>query len=325
MKLSESNTPIRLGFFAAAILLFIQQVSAASCTGELKVSNQLDLDKARTCKTYSGNIVIDNSGATDLKLHGVELLEGDLIVTGNDALLAFSMPTVQGVNGQLRFANNKLLSSLDMRQLYAARSFEVSVHPALNELKFPAGLAEAEKITITDTTVTRVEGLKMKSAQDISISNNIYLKSFALANTTSVNNVLISANSPALHIDLGKVEGMREATFRNLAGLNLDGLTRVSGDMSFISNTFESLDLPSMVDIAGTLTLTDNTQLNNLSMAKLGHLGGALSVSGNNKLTSITAFPNLQQVDGTLDITGGFDEVQLPVLNDVRLRKKEIV
>lgn len=118
---------------------------------------------------------------------------------------------------------------------------------------------------------------------------------------------------------------MREATFRNLAGLNLDGLTRVSGDMSFISNTFESLDLPSMVDIAGTLTLTDNTQLNNLSMAKLGHLGGALSVSGNNKLTSITAFPNLQQVDGTLDITGGFDEVQLPVLNDVRLRKKEIV
>lgn len=117
---------------------------------------------------------------------------------------------------------------------------------------------------------------------------------------------------------------MREATFRNLAGLNLDGLTRVSGDMSFISNTFESLDLPSMVDIAGTLTLTDNTQLNNLSMAKLSHLGGALSVGGNSKLTSITAFPNLQQVDGTLDITGGFDEVQLPVLNDVTLRKEEI-
>ncbi|CAO3662736.1 unnamed protein product [Rhizopus stolonifer] len=312
MKLSTK----RLGIFAAT-LLCIQQVNAA-CSGELKVTTQLDLDKARICKTYSGNIIIDNSGAGDLKLHGVELLEGNLLVTGNDALQAFSMPNLQGVNGEIRFANNKLLASLNLAKLYAVRSFEVSVHPALNELRFAAGLTEAEKITITDTTVTRVDGLKMKSTQDISVSNNIYLKSFGLTNTTSVNNVLFSSNSPNLRIDLAKVQSMRESTFRNVAGLNLDGLSRVLGDMSFISNSFDTLDMPSVTEISGTLTLTDNMQLNNLSMAKLSHLGGALSVSGNNNLASITAFPNLQQVDGTLDITGGFDEVQLPSLNDVR-------
>ncbi|RCI02878.1 hypothetical protein CU098_007534 [Rhizopus stolonifer] len=312
MKLSTEQ----LGIFAAT-LLCIQQVNAA-CSGELKVTTQLDLDKARSCKTYSGNIIIDNSGAGDLKLHGVELLEGNLLVTGNDALQAFSMPNLQGVNGEIRFANNKLLTSLNLAKLYAVRSFEVSVHPALNELRFAAGLSEAEKITITDTTVTRVDGLKMKTTQDISVSNNIYLKSFGLTNTTSVNNVLFSSNSPNLRIDLSKVQSMRESTFRNVAGLNLDGLSRVSGDMSFISNSFDTLDMPSVTEISGTLTLTDNMQLNNLSMAKLSHLGGALSVSGNNNLVSITAFPNLQQVDGTLDITGGFDEVQLPSLNDVR-------
>lgn len=196
MKLSTEQ----LGIFAAT-LLCIQQVNAA-CSGELKVTTQLDLDKARSCKTYSGNIIIDNSGAGDLKLHGVELLEGNLLVTGNDALQAFSMPNLQGVNGEIRFANNKLLTSLNLAKLYAVRSFEVSVHPALNELRFAAGLSEAEKITITDTTVTRVDGLKMKTTQDISVSNNIYLKSFGLTNTTSVNNVLFSSNSPNLRIDV---------------------------------------------------------------------------------------------------------------------------
>ncbi|CEG77736.1 hypothetical protein RMATCC62417_12435 [Rhizopus microsporus] len=307
-----------LGLLASTILLWVQQTSAASCQGELKVTTQLDMDKARSCKTYNGNIVVDNTGVGSLTLHGVELLEGDLIVTSNDALQSFSIPKLQGVNGELKFANNKLLGSLDMRELYAVRSLEVSVHPALNELKFPKGLTEAEKITITDTTVTRVDGLKMNSAHDIYISNNIYLKTFALPNVTTLNNVLISANSPTLQVDLSKIQGMREATFRNVAGLNLDGLVKVAGDMSFISNSFETLDLPSVTEILGTLTLQDNMQLNNLSMAKLSHLGGALSVSGNTKLASIQAFANLQQVDGTLDIIGGFDEMQLPAISDIR-------
>lgn len=117
---------------------------------------------------------------------------------------------------------------------------------------------------------------------------------------------------------MNTVAGLREASFRNLAGISLTSLQKVSGDISFISNTFDSLDLPATVDITGTLTLTDNINLNNLSMSKLSHLGGALSVVGNTKLSSVNAFPSLQQVDGTLDLSGNFDEVQFPVLADVR-------
>lgn len=95
-------------------------------------------------------------------------------------------------------------------------------------------------------------------------------------------------------------------------------MKQVQGDVSFISNSFETLELPAASEIVGTLTLTDNLNLHNLSMPQLSHLGGALSVGGNNKLAAVNAFPNLQQVDGTLDITGGFDEVQFPVLADVR-------
>ncbi|KAG2194421.1 hypothetical protein INT47_003132 [Mucor saturninus] len=303
--------------FAATLLVSTMNVDAA-CQGDMTITSQNDMDQIRNCKTYSGNILIDNTAASDLRMNGVELLEGDLMVTNNNGLQGFGLPKLQGINGQLKFANNKLLSSIDVKQLYAIRSLEVSVHPALNELKFAAGLSQAEKIIIADTTCTRIDGFKMTTSKDIEISNNIYLKSLSFANMSSVGNILISANSPALILDLNTVSGLREGSFRNLAGIELTSLQKVSGDISFISNTFQSLDLPAAVDIIGTLTLTDNINLNNLSMSKLGHLGGALSVVGNNQLSSVNAFPSLQQVDGTLDLSGNFDEVQFPVLADVR-------
>lgn len=117
---------------------------------------------------------------------------------------------------------------------------------------------------------------------------------------------------------LDNIGNVSEATFRNVASISLGSLKKISGDISFIQNSFDTLDLPSTTDITGTLTLTDNMKLTNLSMAKLSHLGGALALGGNVQLSSVNAFPNLQQVDGTLDLTGGFDEVQFPALADVR-------
>lgn len=187
--------------FAATILIATINVDAA-CQGDLIITSQNDMDQIRNCKTYSGNLIIDNTVASDLRMNGVELLEGDLMVTNNNALQGFGLPKLQGINGQLKFANNKLLSSIDVKQLYAIRSLEVSVHPALNELKFVAGLSQAEKIVIADTTCTKIDGLKMTTSKDIEISNNIYLRSLSFGNMSSVGNILISANSPALVLDV---------------------------------------------------------------------------------------------------------------------------
>jgi hypothetical protein len=188
------------GIIFTAILLASHHVQA-SCQGDLSVTTQMDLDGLRNCKTYSGNIVVDNAGAADLKLDGVELLEGDLNIINNNGLQRLALPKLQGINGNLKLANNKLLNSIDLKQLYALRSLQVSVHPALNELRFPNGLSQVDKIIIADTTVTRIEGLKMTSLKDVEITNNIYLKSLSFSNMTSLGNILVSANSPSLKID----------------------------------------------------------------------------------------------------------------------------
>ncbi|KAI8989410.1 hypothetical protein BDB01DRAFT_718880 [Pilobolus umbonatus] len=299
-----------------AALVFNSCVHAA-CQGDYTVSNQQDLDKIRTCKNYSGNIRIENTAAPELKLNGVELLEGDLIVSNNDVLQTLSFPVLQGINGNLKLMNNKIMSRLDVSQLYALRTFDVSVHPALNEIKFSTGLSQADNINIADTTIARLDGFKIVTAREITITNNIYLKNLSFSNMTSVGNMLISANSPTLNLELTKLETTRDLTLRNVASITMSSLSKATGDISFISNSFDSLEIPEITDITGTLTLTDNLQLNNVSMPKLSHLGGALSVGGNSKLMLINSFPSLQQVDGTVDITGGFDEIQLPSLSDV--------
>lgn len=72
-----------------------------------------------------------------------------------------------------------------------------------------------------------------------------------------------------------------------------------------------------MTQIAGTLTVSNNKQLQNLSIPLLQILGGALSLANNTELSHVQV-PKLQQVDGTVDITGNFEKIELPSLVDVR-------
>lgn len=52
-------------------------------------------------------------------------------------------------------------------------------------------------------------------------------------------------------------------------------------------------------------------------MPDLELLGGAISLANNTQLKKLE-IPKLEQVDGTVDITGSFDQMELPSLKDVR-------
>lgn len=116
---------------------------------------------------------------------------------------------------------------------------------------------------------------------------------------------------------MGKLLSVKDASFRNLAGITLDNLNKVGGDISFVSNSFESLEMPNVTEVGGTLTLSNNKQLTRLTVPELRRLGGALSLGNNTQLTEVNAFPHLEEVDGSLDLTGSFEALQLPKLNDV--------
>ncbi|KAI9493442.1 hypothetical protein BDB00DRAFT_956999 [Zychaea mexicana] len=308
------------GFTSALLFVFAAATTvSAGCSGDIKVTSQGDLDAIQTCKTYQGGITIENVGTNKLTVKGIQSLKGDLIVKDNNALTSLTLDSLQVIDGQMKLDNNKILSRFEPKALIGVRSFEAAVQPALSSIAFPAGLSQADRFMVSDTTAARIDGLKMDKVSNLIIDNNIYLKSVDLSNLTDIGDTLtVSANSPSLNLDLHSLGGVKHGSFRNLAGVNLDGLKHVSGDISFISNTFGKLGLKEISEIDGTLTITNNNQLSELALPKLRRLGGALSVGHNTQLGTIEAFPNLEEVDGTLDIVGTFDEVKLPKLSDVR-------
>lgn len=321
---------------AGLLALASQTAYSASCSGDIKVTSQGDLESLSTCKKYQGTITVDHTAINKISFTGVEALSGDLIIKDNDALSSLDLGSLKIVDGQVKLENNKVMNKFSAKSLTGVRSFEIAVHPALSTLAFSAGLDQADRFIVSDTTTTRIDGLKFSKVSELVIDNNIYLKSVDFGNMTEVSSSLkVSANSPSLNLDvstsanscmnmltslciqLKNIKKLKDAAFRNLAGVALDSLKQVSGDISFISNTFGELSLPEISDVAGTLTITSNSQLSKLGLPKLQRLGGALSVGNNNNLATIDAFPKLEEVDGTLDITGNFDEVQLPKLADV--------
>lgn len=74
-----------------------------------------------------------------------------------------------------------------------------------------------------------------------------------------------------------------------------------------------------MTDVSGTLTVAGNNKLEKLSVPELQSLGGALLVANNTRLDTVEAFPKLEQVDGSVDLTGSFRHIDLPKLQNVRV------
>ncbi|KAI7850946.1 hypothetical protein BDC45DRAFT_446065 [Circinella umbellata] len=292
--------------------------SSSACSGDVKVESQSDLDPLKQCKKYSGSITIEQASVPELNLPGVMEIDGDIHVRDSNGLSRLSFPQLQSIKG-IYLDNNRELSSLDLNSLTSVQTFQVAVHPALSEISFPAELSRLSKMAISDTTITRLDGLKMEKVGELLLDNNIYLRTLDVGNLTEVSQSMsISANSPDLTLDLSHLNSLGQGSFRNLAEISIGELDKVNGDLSFISNKFSSLKLSKMTEVQGTLTLADNKNLEKLSVPELKHVGGALSVGNNTRLSHVDAFPKLEQVDGTVDLTGSFDEVKLPRLQDVR-------
>lgn len=111
---------------------------------------------------------------------------------------------------------------------------------------------------------------------------------------------------------------MQNATFRDLAKLNLPQLSHVASDMSFHQNGFSSLHLDGLQDIGGTLAIANDDKLTEVSFKELSLIGGALSIGNNTQLAAIEGFPKLTAVHGTVDLAGAFDKFDIPDLQDIR-------
>jgi hypothetical protein len=100
--------------------------------------------------------------------------------------------------------------------------------------------------------------------------------------------------------------------------INIQSLNECSQDLSFNQNNMQQMSADALTSVGGSLILVDNNELGKISMQKLSLVGGAFSIGNNTHLLTIDGFPALQQVKGSIELSGAFDKIDIPVLQDVR-------
>ncbi|KAI9282429.1 hypothetical protein BC943DRAFT_281584, partial [Umbelopsis sp. AD052] len=291
---------------------------ALDCSTDVVIKSQADIKALGTCQVFAGKITVSQVPIEELDFTGLQEVRGEMLFTDINSVTKVSLPDLKVVSGGLRFESVRDLHAISMPKLIAVGNFVLSTAPALTTLDFSAGLSQANAITVSDTTATEVRGINVAKVQSLIVDNNHYLKSVNLSSITDINDsVRIAANAPGFNVDLSNLQTLKSADFRNIEGILLSSLNKIDGDLTFISNTFNSLDIPKLKTVAKTITIGSSNNLSKLGMQELTFVGGALSVGDNPHLTIIDSFPKLNEVDGTVDITGGYDDLQMPSLTDV--------
>jgi hypothetical protein len=190
------------------VLISIHTVLSANtngCSGPAEIKSEQDLDAVRGCEVFDGSITIHNFTTEQamINLSQLQQVHGDLVFKGNNDLSQIILAGLKQVDGQLAFQNNQQLKRLDLTQLTAVYSLEISVQPALDAILFPSGLSQIESMTVTDTIASKIEGITTSKIKDVHIANNNYLKSFNLNHLQQVaGSMTIAANSPNLTLDV---------------------------------------------------------------------------------------------------------------------------
>ncbi|KAI7870660.1 hypothetical protein BDF14DRAFT_1873856 [Spinellus fusiger] len=304
---------------AAISMVALAQAQDGACSGSINPVSQADLEAIKGCRIFNGSIIIDASKEAFLALNGVEEITGDLTVQGSSDLKSFGAPQLKSVGGELKITNNTVLERADFPGLTQAKTLILAILPGLQVIQFPSVLSKVSSARIEDTRAPTILGFSPEVMDSFTLTNNNYMKQFDLSSVKDMTGTLfVTSNGQGLDFGATNLLSVRSATFRNLAHLTMPQLQRVTGELSFHQNDFDSLALDNLETIGGTVTLANNNRLVETSFKNLAQIGGALSVGNNTQLKTIDGFTKLARVDGTIDMAGAFDTYKLPSIQDVR-------
>ncbi|KAI9796901.1 MAG: hypothetical protein M1835_002742 [Candelina submexicana] len=293
--------------------------AAAQCsTATATIQNSGDASALATCTTFSGDIAIATQASGTIALNGISRLNGNLLVDGAANLTSLSADSLTSISKQFLLNRDYLLSTLNFPQLSQVGSISWSALPALQQLSFTTGVQKASEVLITNTFLTSLDGINLQVVDRFDINNNQYLKSVNVQLGNITQSLNIEANGKGLTAQFPNLQWAYNMTFRNVSDVMVPSLASVNGSMGFIGNYFTSFAAPNLTLVGGSLSFSDNTMLNNISLPQLQTINGAFQISKNPELQKIDGTPKVKVVGGALDFSGNFTDVSLPALNDVR-------
>ncbi|CAG8553214.1 10981_t:CDS:2 [Acaulospora morrowiae] len=311
----ELSKCILLFLFLSALFISTNAQKHLSCAGSLQIRKPHDLEALQSCTTYRGVISISSLAITNLAFPNLRNLDGIISINNNENLRYLSFPRLKSAI-RIYVVNQTLLNTVEFPSIQKVVSLTFRKLPLLTSLNFPARLSEIESFEATDTGITNLNGLDVRSAKDLKIAENRNLLNLRLQNLRDAGEFFFSGNGNG-RIEVPNLVSLRDLTIRNVGFADLPKLETVSNDVVINENSFSSFTIPKLCSISGTLTVHSNA-LESFCFPELQNVGGAILVSSNLNLNVISGFPKLRQVNEAIDITGSFSELKLPGLQEVR-------
>jgi hypothetical protein len=279
------------------------------CSGpSITIASSADAEQIASCSTYEGDIIISDKASGQIAINGVQQITGDLRCSNATQLTAITSDQINTIQGQFSLNGLTIMSTLQFDSLTGVNDIEWIGLPALQSLNFAQGISKANKVYISNTQLTNINGIELTAVGTFNLNNNPYLTDINVNDLTNVTNFLsVSANGRDLQISFPNLQDAANLTFINVSSIDMPSLSNVDGSIGFYSDTFQSFSAPNLTQTGGTLAFVDSPNLASFSFPSLTIIGGGFLVANNTNLKSIDGLPKLTTIVGALDFAGTFN------------------
>ncbi|KAL1864176.1 hypothetical protein VTK73DRAFT_6111 [Phialemonium thermophilum] len=295
--------------------------AAAQCSKATATINApADATGLSSCRTYQGSILINTGAQGNIDLSGIERITGDLICENNGVVSSIAGSTLGTIEGDFKLTNLSVLNNLGFPSLKTVGSILWTSLPSFDTLNFGTpGVTKAKVVTISDTFLTALDGIDLKTVDTLNINNNRRLTDMTIQLENLSNVLNIQANGDDLRVNLPNLVWIANMTIANVSSISFPSLEVVNGSARFDSNYISTFTAPNLTSTtSGDLSFVGNSNLTNITVPALTKVGGGLLIANNTGLEHLDGFPKLKTVLGAVKLRGSFKDIAFPALNDVR-------
>lgn len=275
------------------------------------------VSQVAACATAVGDIFITGDRFGEIDITGTQMIYGNLRINGTQKVTTFKAPTLILVSGELKISDATILATINLAKLATVGSLYYNALPALQVTGLTSGITSAEKITIANTGLTSLGGIKVHFLKTFDVNNNQDLSSIDSPLQSVTDLLSINYNSHKVAVDLDQLTLVNHISFQSVGSFSARNLSMINGSLSIESNTFSEFSFNALTRIGDSLSINRNDNLKSFNFSALSYVGGALNIIRNKDLTDFSYFGKLSTIGGSVNLVGAFNNGSFPSLTKV--------
>lgn len=204
-----------------------------------------------------------------------------------------------------------------MAQLTTVGTLTLRALPALEQTGLVAGITSAENITISDTGLTSLSGINVFKLAIFDVNNNKDIDTIDSGLQSVTNLINIAYNAEKVDVTLDELTTANTVYLQSINSFSFANLTTLNDSLTIQQSSIQNIEIKNLTTIGKSLTINDNVDLTDIEFPALTTIGGAFIIEDNTALNSITDFPKLKSVGGSVTVSGDLNNVTFASLNKV--------